>query len=150
MKTELSVSAIKDGTVIDHIESAATFKVAEILQVATETSSVLVGMNLPSKHVGKKGIIKIENRTLSPIEVNRIAIVAPNATVNIIRNFRVVEKFQVKLPDRIEGLVRCYNPHCISNTESIRGRFEVVGRNPIRMHCLYCERTMQGAEVVLK
>jgi aspartate carbamoyltransferase regulatory subunit len=150
MKKELSVSAIKDGTVIDHIDAAATFKVADILKVANETSSVLVGMNLPSKLVGKKGVIKVENRMLSPIEVNRIAIVAPDATVNIIRDFRVVEKFRVKLPDVIEGLVRCYNPECISNTERIPGRFTVESRNPIRLHCHYCERSMQGAEIVLK
>ena len=150
MTKELSVSAIRNGTVIDHISSAATFKVVEILQVAAESSIVLIGCNLPSKRIGKKGILKIENRRLSPMEVNRIAIIAPEATVNIIKEFHVVEKFRVQIPDDIEGFVRCYNPHCVTNTESVTSRFEVINRSPLQIRCVYCERVMEGAEIVIR
>src|SRR3990172_8246878 len=94
---EMKVSAIRNGTVIDHISSDATFKVADILQVHHGQDMVLVGVNLPSARLGKKGIVKIENRELTPDEVDKIALIAPLATLNIIRNFKVIGKARVKL-----------------------------------------------------
>ncbi|HHT9152250.1 MAG TPA: aspartate carbamoyltransferase regulatory subunit, partial [Candidatus Hypogeohydataceae bacterium YC40] len=89
---QLQVSAIKDGTVIDHIDSKSTFKVASILNIPAESRLILVGMNLSSRQLGKKGIIKIEGKVLNQEEANKIALIAPNATLNIIKNFEVVEK----------------------------------------------------------
>ena len=147
---ELNVSAIRDGTVIDHIDSEATFKVADILQVQGQDAMVLVGMNLPSRHLGKKGIIKIENRRLTHDEVNKIALIAPQATLNIISNFEVVEKFKFELPERIERIVKCFNPRCITNQQAVVTRFDVVETSPPALRCLYCERVMHGHDIILK
>ncbi len=149
-RREMNVSAIRNGTVIDHIDSDATFKVADILQVQKESSMVLVGMNLASGRLGKKGIIKIENRELTPDEVNKIALIAPQATLNIISDFEVVHKAQVKLPERIERIVKCFNPRCITNQQAIVTRFEVIETSPPALRCLYCERVMRGNDIILK
>lgn len=147
---ELKVSAIRNGTVIDHIQNEATFKVAEILRLGHDENMVLVGMNLPSKKVGKKGLIKIEGRELTPQEVNKIALIAPQATLNIIHEYRVIEKRHVELPARVEGIVRCFNPSCITNCQPVSTAFEVLAANPVRLRCTYCERVMSGADIILK
>ncbi len=149
-RLEMNVSAIRNGTVIDHIDSAATFKVADILQVQDERHMVLVGVNLASSRLGKKGIIKIENRNLTPDEVNKIALIAPDATLNIISDFKVLEKARVKLPERIERIVKCINPRCITNQQSVETRFEVLQSSPCALRCHYCERVMIGDEIILK
>jgi len=149
-REELKVTAIGSGTVIDHIESEATFKVADILQVQQERNQVLVGVNLPSARLGTKGIIKIEKRELTPEEVNKIALIAPRATLNIISDYRVVGKSHVKLPDRIEGIVRCFNPRCVTNQQPVTTRFEVLQSTPPVLRCLFCERIMKGADIILK
>ena len=152
-KQELNVTGIRNGTVIDHIESAATFKVASILGVPHEEHMVLVGANLHSKHLGAKGIIKIEDRRLTPDEVNKIALIAPNATLNIIEDYRVVEKTNLELPEQIEAIVQCHNPRCVTNqsgTGSVVSRFRVVRSSPPELRCLYCERTMTGGDIILK
>jgi aspartate carbamoyltransferase regulatory subunit len=148
---ELSVTAIRNGTVIDHIRNEATFKVAEVLSVQKEASQVLVGMNLPSERVGRKGIIKVENRELTPQEVNKIALIAPEATVNIIKNFEVVDKRYVQVQDRVEDIVKCFNPNCITNRQADTSTaFEVVGEEPTTLRCVYCERHMAGNDIIIK
>ena len=149
-RREMNVSAIRNGTVIDHIDSDATFKVADILQVEHGSDMVLVGVNLASGTLGKKGIIKIENRELTPDEVNKIALIAPRATLNIISDFHVVDKAHVELPEQIERIVRCFNPRCITNQQSIVTRFDVIGSTPPALRCLYCERVMRAGEIILK
>jgi aspartate carbamoyltransferase regulatory subunit len=150
-RKEMSVAAIRNGTVIDHIETEATFKVAEILRLEREGEVVLVGMNL---HRGstdeRKGIIKIESRELTPQEVNKIALIAPNATLNIIKEYRVVEKRKVELPSRVEGIVRCFNPQCITNQQPVPTCFDVDATHPVTLRCTYCERTMAGPDIILK
>lgn len=144
----LQVSAIQDGTVIDHIDSKRTFQVAGILRLPNIDETVLIGMNLDSRH-GKKGLIKIGNRHLTQEEVNKIALIAPDATLNIIEDYRVVEKRDVRLPDTIEGTLKCFNPNCITNDQAITNRFDVVSRDPIRIRCHYCERQMGLGDVKL-
>ncbi len=144
---ELNVSAIRNGTVIDHIDSRATFQVARILQVEAEESKVLVGLNLESRNLGKKGIIKIENRRLTGEDTNIIALIAPDATLNIIENYRVVAKSKVELPERIERVVKCYNPRCVTNNQSVDTCFDVVGSRPPALRCSYCERVMKGGNI---
>ena len=142
MKKELKIPLIKEGTVIDHITAGNAVKVLHILGIPEKTlnSIVSVVMNVKSK-IGKKDIVKVENRELKPEEVNKIALIAPKATINIIRDYEVVKKFKVHLPDEIVGIVRCPNPNCISNTrEPIQSRFRVISRDPIRIKCCYCER----------
>ena len=149
-REEMKVTAIRDGTVIDHIENDATFKVAEILRLEQGEEMVLVGMNLPSGKVGKKGIIKIESRELTPQEVNKIALIAPRATLNIIEDYRVVEKRKVELPRRVDGIVRCFNPQCVTNQQAISTSFDVIATDPPTLRCQYCERVMSGADIILK
>ncbi len=146
---QLQVSAIEYGTVIDHIDSKSTFKVASILNLQDESKLVLVGMNLFSSKLGKKGIIKIEGKILTQEEVNKIALIAPNATLNIIKDFEVVEKREVTLPEELIGIVKCFNPNCISNHERTPPRIKVIKKAPIRLCCHYCERTMQGKDIEL-
>lgn len=144
----LDVSAIKDGSVIDHIDSKSTLKVADILNIQNEEQVVLVGMNLTSKFLGKKGIIKIGGKIIDQKEVNKIALVAPNATVNIIKDYEVVKKFKVVVPDIIEGIVKCFNPNCVSNDHNIQAKLHVINKNPIKLRCHYCERIMSANDIL--
>lgn len=145
----LDVSAIKDGSVIDHIDNKSTLKVADILNIQNEEQVVLVGMNLTSKLLGKKGIIKIGGKIIDQKEVNKIALIAPNATVNIIKDYEVVKKFKVVVPDVIEGIVKCFNPNCVSNYNNVTSQLNVVNKNPIRLECHYCERIMGAKDILL-
>ena len=146
---KLEVSAIEEGTVIDQIASKSTFKVANMLNIQDIDQVVLVGVNLSSKKLGKKGIIKIGGKSLTQEEVNKIALIAPDATVNIIKDSEVVRKFKVAIPDAIEGFLRCFNPNCVSNHQNIRSRFHVISKNPIKIRCHYCERLMGSDDIEL-
>ena len=146
-KHELKISAIDEGTVIDHIPSDATFKVAEILDLAHHNGIVSVATNLTSKRIGKKGIVKVGGKSLTQEEVNKIAIVAPDATVNIIKNFNVKEKVKVQLPEVINNVVKCSNPVCITNNEKISTKFYVIKKDPLKIKCHYCERSIGKDEI---
>jgi aspartate carbamoyltransferase regulatory subunit len=132
---------IKNGTVIDHITAGNALRVLKILGISEATPEVVsVAMNVPSKLMGKKDIVKVENRELIPEEVHKIALIAPKATINIVRNYEISKKYRVSLPESIVGVVRCPNPNCISNTsEPVISRF-LVQESGLR--CYYCERTM--------
>jgi len=146
---ELAVSAIENGTVIDHIDNPSIFKVVDILRLQEQDEMVLVGVNLPSEKHGKKGLLKVSERRLTQDEVNKVALIAPNASVNIIRNFQVVQKFTVEISDEISGIVRCFNPNCVTNNQDVPTRFHVEKRNPIELRCHYCERCMESKDMEL-
>lgn len=148
-KKELKVPAIKEGTVIDHIPSRVTFKVMRILDLKDFEHTISVALNLKSKSMGKKGIIKIGSRFLTQEEVNKIAILAPNATVNIIQDYKVKEKIKVNLPDEISNIIKCSNPNCITNNEKIKTLFHVVSKAPLQVICHHCERVMDSDEITL-
>lgn len=138
---ELVVSALENGTVLDHIPAGNVFKVLEILGLMGEKNRITIGINLDSKYLGKKGIIKIEDKFFRDDELNKLAIIAPKATVNIIRDFRVVEKKKLTMPEEIEGIARCMNPKCITNHQPVKTRFTTVKNgNEILLHCHYCEK----------
>ena len=141
MKKELKVPRINNGTVIDHITAGNAVKVLHILGIPEKSSSTIsVVMNVKSK-MGKKDIVKVENRELDPNEVDKIALISPKATINIIRNYEVTEKHRVKLSDEIVGIVKCSNPTCVSNArEPVKSRFKVISHDPLRILCYYCER----------
>ncbi|MCP4266332.1 MAG: aspartate carbamoyltransferase regulatory subunit [Candidatus Brocadiaceae bacterium] len=145
----LEVSAIEEGTVIDQITNKNTFKVANILSIQDIGQVVLIGFNLSSDKLGKKGIIKIGGKLLTQEEVNKISLVAPDATVNIIKGSEVVRKFKVDIPDSIEEFMRCFNPNCVSNHQNIKSRFHVINKSPIRIRCHYCERHMGVDDIEL-
>lgn len=138
---ELKITPIKDGTVIDHITPGHAVKVLRILKIPESTSSVVsVAMNVSGK-MGKKDIVKVENRELDPKELDKIALIAPKATINIIRDYEVAKKHKVELPDEIFGIAKCSNPTCISNArEPVESRFHVISKDPPRIKCYYCER----------
>jgi aspartate carbamoyltransferase regulatory subunit len=141
MKKELKIPLIKNGTVIDHIKAGNAVKVLHILGIPKSSSSVVsVAMNVKSK-MGKKDIVKVENREIDPQEVDKIALIAPKATINIIRNYNVAKKHKVELPKEIIGIVRCSNPTCVSNAnEPVKSRFKVISKDPPKIKCYFCER----------
>lgn len=146
---QIKVNAIKNGTVIDHITAGRVQKVLEILSLdAPET--VMIGMNLNSKKIGKKDIIKIENRVLSQDEVNSIALLAPKATLIIIQNFEVVSKHSLELPEKIKNLIVCPNPKCITNAEEIASKFRLTSDEHAQVRCLYCEKKYFLEDVKIK
>jgi len=138
---ELKITPIKEGTVIDHITPGNAVKVLHILKIPESSSSVVsVAMNVTGK-TGKKDIVKVENRELNPKELDKIALIAPKATINIIRDYEVVKKHKVELPNEVIGIAKCSNPTCISNArEPVESRFLVIQKDPIRIRCYYCER----------
>jgi aspartate carbamoyltransferase regulatory subunit len=143
-EVELRVKPIKSGTVIDHIAGGQALNVLKILGISgTTDATVSVVMNVESKKLGKKDIVKVEDRELKEDEVNKIALIAPEATINIIRDYNVIEKRNVDLPDEIVGVVRCQNPSCISNTtEPIKSRMLIKAKNPVLLRCTYCEQPL--------
>lgn len=144
-KRELVVSAIENGTVIDHIPAGEVYKVVKILNLDMYEDEVLIGTNLSSKKYGKKGIIKVKNKFFAETEVNKVALIAPNATLIIIKNYEVVEKRRLKIPDTIKQIVKCINPNCITNIEdNIETNFRVVDKEPLKLQCHYCEKTMSN------
>ena len=147
---ELRVSKIKDGTVIDHISGGYALDVVKILGITGREKRVMtIAINVPSKRFKVKDIVKIEGRALNSQEVNRIALVAPHASINIIRNYCVVEKLEVKLPEIIEGIVKCVNPACISNSdEPVSARFYVKSEEPLMLKCHYCGYLLEKADVL--
>ncbi|MEM2994567.1 MAG: aspartate carbamoyltransferase regulatory subunit [Candidatus Bathyarchaeia archaeon] len=136
----LHVSKIKDGTVIDHITGGHALDVVKILGITgREKGIVTIAMNVPSKRFKIKDIVKIEGRELNPQEVHKIALLAPHATINIIRDYNVVEKQRVQLPKVVEGIVKCVNPACISNSnEPVQAKFYVESEDPLLLRCHYC------------
>ena len=144
-KRELVVSAIENGTVIDHIPAGEVYKVVKILNLDMYEDEVLIGTNLSSKKYGKKGIIKVKNKFFAETEVNKVALIAPNATLIIIKNYEVVEKRRLEIPDTIKQIVKGINPNCITNIEdNIETNFRVVDKEPLKLQCLYCEKTMSN------
>jgi len=137
---QLLVSAIESGTVIDHIPARTLFKVIKILGLDRISNQITFGTNLDSKTDGKKAIIKIAGVFFEDDDINRIALVAPNAKLNIIKDYKVIEKRVVSVPDTITGIAKCMNPKCITNFETVTTRFRVVSKKPVALKCHYCEK----------
>ena len=147
----LQVAALRNGTVIDHIPANKLFKVFAILDLSNCTETITVGNNLNSQTVGKKGIIKISDRFFSQEEANKISLIAPKAKINIIKEYEVVEKRLLSLPDVVREIVQCVNPACITNHQPVKTFFNVVTENDeTHLRCHYCERDVKLEEVKLK
>ncbi len=147
---ELKVSAIENGTVIDHIPASALFQVIKMLKLDVFDQMVLFATNLESKKFGSKGIIKVSNKFFKPEELNKIALVAPHASIIEIRDFQVARKTLVEIPDNIVGIVKCFNPNCITNIEEITTRFTIVSKEETRLKCHYCEKITVKKNIVFK
>ena len=137
---QLSVSAIENGTVIDHVPAKNLFKVIQILGLDKIENQITFGTNLESKKLGRKAIIKISELFFKDEDINKIALVAPDAKLNIIRGYEVVEKKVVEVPDVITGIARCMNPKCITNYEHVTTRFRVIAKKNVALKCHYCEK----------
>ncbi len=137
---QMSVSAIQNGTVIDHVPAQNLFKVIQILSLDRIENQITFGTNLESKKLGKKAIIKISGKFFKDDDINRIALVAPDAKLNIIKDYEVVEKKVVEVPDTIVGIAKCMNPKCITNFENVTTRFKVVSKKNVALKCHYCEK----------
>jgi aspartate carbamoyltransferase regulatory subunit len=149
-REELHVRKIKDGTVIDHITPGFALDVLKILGINGKAGeTVTAAVNVQSKRQQRKDIVKIQDRELKPSEVDKIALIAPNATINIIRNYDVTSKKVVQLPQIIRGTLRCDNPSCISNArEPVEAQFGVDQREPIRLKCYFCGHIMEREDVL--
>jgi aspartate carbamoyltransferase regulatory subunit len=137
----LAVSAIRNGTVIDHIHAGQALKIVDLLHLAKHHKQVTLGLNLPSKSLQYKDIIKVEDREISDNEASQLAIISPQATINIIKEYKVAKKYQVFLPDTISSIVCCPNPRCITNHEPMKGSFIVKQQiNKIFLQCKFCRK----------
>lgn len=140
-RKELKVNAIENGTVIDHIPTQSVFQVIQMLGLNACENQILFGTNLESKKYGKKGIIKVSGRYFDHEDVNKIALVAPTATLIEIKNFKVINKKEVVIPNSVSKFVRCVNPNCITNHENLVTKFTVIDKKAVKLQCLYCEKT---------
>lgn len=144
---KLQVSAIQNGTVIDHIPASNLFKVIDILGLEKIKSQITFGTNLESKRLGFKAIIKLADVFFMDNEINKIALVAPEAKLNIIKDYKVVEKRIVEVPDSIVGIAKCGNPKCVTNIENIVTRFQVVSKKKVALKCHYCEKITDSEQM---
>lgn len=149
MVKELQVAALKSGTVIDHIPPEQLFKVVAILRLQDLENRITIGNNLGSSKMGTKGIIKISDKFFESDEINRVALVAPKVVLNIIKNYEVVEKRRVTLPNVITGIVKCNNPKCITNNEPMKTRFDVKDKDHVTLQCHYCEIKINKEDIIL-
>ena len=148
-KEELQVAALQNGTVIDHIPTDKLFTIVSLLGLKNSDLNITIGNNLPSKKLGKKGIIKVADRFFTDEEISRLSVVAPNVQLNIIHNYEVVEKKQVIMPDVIKGIVKCGNPKCITNNEPMTTIFHVINKEKSMLKCHYCEKELNKEAVKL-
>jgi aspartate carbamoyltransferase regulatory subunit len=150
-ETQLLIRRIKEGTVIDHVKAGEALRVLNILGInGKEGEIVSVAMNVPSSKIEKKDVVKVANRFLRPEETDKIALVAPQATVNIIRNYRVAEKRKVELPNVFIGLLKCPNPTCVSNMqhEPITPIIDVVDKETPLLKCRFCQRLISPSDTL--
>lgn len=143
------VAAIQNGTVIDHIPADKTYQVVSLLKLEELTTQVTIGYNYHSKKLGRKGIIKVEDKFFTDEEISRLSVVAPNIVLNIIHDYEVVEKKTVTTPDELKGIVKCNNPKCITNNEPMSTLFHVTDKEHGTLKCHYCEKEQDINKVEL-
>ncbi len=148
-RKELKVSAIRNGTVIDHIPSDKSFQVIKILNLESSNNPIYFGTAFDSRKFGKKGIIKISNKYFKDEEISKIAMVAPSATLIEITDYEVTRKEKVVLPEFIDKIVKCFNPKCVTNIEEIETKFRVIEdhKGEMKLACHYCEKTMKKENI---
>jgi len=146
---EISVAAIRNGTVIDHIPPNAVWKIVEILKLGGLENTIIVAANLSSKRMKRKGIIKVSNKSITSDEANRIALIAPTATLNIIKNYKTIKKSRLELPETLLNVVKCFNPNCITNNDDVDTRFRAIKPSPLKVRCHHCERAMKKIDIEL-
>jgi len=149
IRKELVVSAIENGTVIDHIPAKSVFRVVKMLNLDAADTQITIGMNLESRKYGKKGIIKVSNVFFEKKEIDKIALIAPTASLIVIKNYKVAEKRDVEIPDQIDSFVKCVNPNCITNHQQVSTRFTVIDKSDLKLQCHYCEKITAKNNIVM-
>ena len=139
-KGEMFVRALKNGTVIDHIPSDKLFAVVSLLHLDKLKNRIIIGFNLNSEKIGKKSIIKVSDKYFSSEELNQLSVLAPNVTLNIIKEYEIIEKYKVEMPDELNGIIKCAIPKCITNNEPMTTRFKIIDKQKGIIRCLYCEK----------
>lgn len=148
-KSELLVAALENGTVIDHIPSDKVFDVVNLLGLTKINTPITIGSNLSSRKMGSKGIIKIADRYFTEEECSKLSVIAPNIVLNIIRDYEVVEKKRISMPDEVRGIVKCGNPKCITNHEPMLTVFDVVDKENGTLRCRYCNKDVHKNDIKL-
>ncbi len=147
------VYAIKEGVVVDHIPQRDALKIMNILGLdngsSNNNSIVTLGINLESGKHGRKDVVKIENKELTREELNKISLIADDATVSIIKDHEVAEKVKITVPNIVDSIIKCGNSNCITNHQPIKTRFKKVKESPLRMKCHHCEKVFEREELLL-
>ncbi len=140
----LPISAIGQGVVIDHITVGQALTIIKLLKLSSPDHPIMLGLNLPSVSMGAKDLIKLEEHTLSDKEYDKIAVLSPNATINIIDDFKIIEKMKLELPDKIADITPCSNSRCVTNYEKVKSLFVINKRGPlaIQLRCYYCRKQL--------
>ena len=148
-QSELMVRRIKEGTVIDHIDEGKGLQVLDALRIDGKDGSLItIALNVPSGKSKKKDIIKVENKFLKDDDTNKIAVISPQATINIIKNYKLIEKRRVALPNEIDRIFRCSNPDCITNsTEHMESIMDLIDKEGMILKCRYCARILDVNEI---
>lgn len=149
IRKELVVSAIENGTVIDHIPARSVFRVVKMLNLEDVETQVTIGFNLDSRKYRKKGIIKVSDMFFEKQDINKISLIAPKATLIVIKNYKVIEKRDVEIPDVIKKFVKCVNPNCITNQENVSTRFSVIDKEDLKLQCSFCEKITAKNNIVI-
>jgi len=143
MQKKLQVEAIEHGSVIDHIPAQQGVKILKFFKFTQTSEKITIGLNLATHNGKSKDLIKIENTFFSDQQANQLALFAPNATINQIKDFKVVNKFQVQLPNSFIGVLACPNSNCISHNEPVQTCFYVQQKNILKLKCHYCEKSFE-------
>jgi len=148
---ELKVSKIKQGTVIDHIRAGMAPAVLKILGIDRGASDVVVvAMNVRSRELGRKDIVKVENRIIDEESLKKVAIIAPKATINLVKDYEIGEKHEISLPKELRGILKCPNRNCITNSpERVPTFFAHESAEPVEYRCHYCEELVEADHVEL-
>lgn len=149
IKSELLVAALENGTVIDHIPSDKVFAVVNLLGLQNLSTPITIGANLKSNKMERKGIIKISEKYFTKEEVSKLSVIAPNIVLNIIKNYEVAEKVVVSMPEEVTGIIKCYNPTCITNHDPMATIFKVVDKQNGTLRCYYCGKDISKNDIKL-
>ncbi len=143
----MMVAAIENGTVLDHIPSERLFDVVSMLHLDKMGNAITIGFNLKSAAMGRKSIIKIADKYFTDEELDQLSVIAPDITLCVIKDYEIIEKRPLAMPDELIGIVRCPNPKCITNNEPMRTRFRSVSTDKDIIRCCYCNRDVERTDV---
>jgi len=147
LKPKIRITPIGFGTAIDHITPGMGLRIVEVIKVEKD-NAISIAINTESKKLGRKDLILFENKFLNEKELDKVKLLARNATHNVIKDFKIVEKERLGLPERVSEIIECINPTCITNHEMIPTKFIITKKKPLQAKCYYCETVMEEEEIM--